>query len=1207
MQSIDFQRNLLEIEVKIQENLPECEIWSDLGLTIEDYTRLGDLLRACIQQGEGYKRIRKLLERYPLCMLTHAVFHIVFDYSEEFWEPWAQTFGLSFSMQQQGETGQVFLETLRRHGFRTEYGEGYKYLTPIIAQAGVPNYCLDDLFELIDREGRQSFDPVEAVDELIHIRGYMVKRPLFRFLSAHRGRAASLLADIQDMMLSASVGEEEQPHGDRRIRERYQLWHEERASTSRQESRRRGVLSLPRLTFMDDGRGVCLVLPPFAPENEYADALIWRISQPDGATEVKSRLHRDADLCASREMTFPIRPFPGLSLSVRDDVCPERELASWKILGGDCSYLLFSMSGRRLPEESLPPEGCYLVLCSDAVEWSASDIACEPVSLSRMAGVRCFCLRGITRISELVIRDKSVHRLRVRSSLRILLSGGAFLFGEDHACWDGIRLYTTLPVVSVDSEGEGEILIQITHRQSGFKKTIVLSKGEAASLAPETYAPEKAFYGIYEIRGYESGHLKRSLSFGYTPAMSYNDFDLPAWPDPSGRWNGVHFCFTPPTDAGLSFDGVLSDHVSAGRNGFLRDVLIDTPLPYITGWLQVGGEYPFEVPFRQTIRAVQWNFWSEQDVGKLLTGVQVIDMEKIKSERWWLDLFLSNARNDYTNVEILGRRGGYSNSLIVTASPGGRWHVCLSDVAADIPHAALPVDVTLKTADRTVRLLTIHERVLLPGLRYFCGPETKDRPLIMWHDADGIAVDELSLMMANDPDLKMRLRMNEIRRSRKDQPYLLLPKPLERGRYVIEEKWSDDDGLFCDMPVFHPPTLLGENVFTVSPPTAEQTSALRAGAAELLEITLICPQNIGVLSETVQFMRRLTGVSARLSGEKEMKLLLTLAVHLYRVTGAASEENDLLAEFLFLIATKSLDDEARGNLTALMLSSRLTYEERSFCFKRLNLFLSLPRGVRLGSDALTLLGEFNAQAALLWRIRAGQPVTAAMLTAVVGLDALKTLVCFHPRPSCEELDWYGCLNRTLLGPCRCASISLPESIVGRSCDFQQMFNWEKGYGDIELLIERKPKGEMYFCGETYIDLMVRWHFEYQRRQDAAKKHRREECLRLARNLEASFLRLDPAIASLAQAYRCALASRKLDGGPFPIFYASALAALFSALYARGIIGEAEYMPARNLLIQAMYVIPDLVRRDVILAELYLLFTKGRESDVHGSHSNQANG
>ena len=1207
MRRIDFQRNLLEIEVQIQENLPECELWSDLGLTIEDYTRLGDLLRACVKPGEEFKRIRKLLERYPLCMLTHAVFHIVFDYSDEFWVPWAQTFGPPFSIQQQSETGQVFLETLKRHGYPTEYNEGYKYLTPIIAQAGVPNYCLDDLFELIDREGRQSFDPVEAVDELIHIRGYAIKRPLFRFLSAHRGRAASFLADIQDMMLSAPVIAEEQPYGDRRIQERYRVWHEENTRTSRQESRRRGVLSLPRLTFMDDGRGVCLVLPPFAPENEYADLLIWTISQPDRPMEVKSKLHRDADLCASREMTFPIRPFPGLSLSVHDDVDPERELASWRILGGDCAYLLFSMSGRRLPEESLPPEGCYLVLCSDEVNWSVSDIACEQVSLSRMAGVRCFCLRGITRISELVICGKSDHRLRVRSSLRILLSGGEFLFGQDQACWDGIRLYTTLPDVSVDSEGDGEILIQITHRQSGFKKTIILPKGEGTILLPETYAPEKALYGIYEVRGYETGHLKRSLAFGYTPAISYSDFDLPAWPDSSGRWKGVHFCFTPPTDAAISFDGVLSDQFSAGCNGFLRDVLFDGSLPYITGRLQVGGEYPFESPFRLTIRAVQWNFWSEQDAGRLLTGVQTIDIEKIKLERWWLDLFLSNAGNDHATVEILGRRGGYSNSLIVTASPGGRWHVCVSDVAADIPQAALPVDVVLKTAGRTVRLLTIHERVLLPGLRYFCGPETKDRPLIMWHDSDGIAVDELSLIMVNDPDFKMPLRMSEVRRNKKGQPYLLLPKPLARGRYVIEEKWSDDDDLFYDAPAFHPPALLGENVFTVCPPIEEQTAGFRAGAAKLLEIALICPQNTGVLSETVQKMRRLTEASARLSGEKEMKLLLTLTIHLYSVAGAASEENDLLAELLFLIATKTLDDEARGNLTALMLSSSLTYEEHNFCFKRINLFLSQPGGTHLNGEALTLLGELNGQAALLWRLRAGQPVTATLLAAVVGLDAVKTLVGFHPRPSCEGLDWYGCLDRTLSGTCRCATIALPELIVGRSCDFQQMFNWEKGYGDIELLIERKPMGEMYFCGETYIDLMVRWHFEFQRRQDVAKKHCREECLRLAKNLEASFPRLDPAIASLAQAYRRALAPRKLDGGPFPIFYASALAALSSALYARGLIGEAEYLPARNLLIQTMYVIPDLVRRDVILAELYLLFTKGRVSDVHESHFDQANG
>lgn len=477
----------------------------------------------------------------------------------------------------------------------------------------------------------------------------------------------------------------------------------------------------------------------------------------------------------------------------------------------------------------------------------------------------------------------------------------------------------------------------------------------------------------------------------------------------------------------------------------------------------------------------------------------------------------------------------------------------------------------------------------------------------MWHDADGIAVDELSLIMVNDPDFIKQLRMSEIRRNKKDQPYLLLPKPLARGRYLIEEKWSDDDDLFCDAPAFHPPALLGENVFTVCPPTAEQTAALRAGAAKLLEIALICPQNTGVLSETVQSMRRMMGASVRLSGEKEMKLLLTMAVHLFRVVGTACEANDLLAELLFLFATKSLDDEARGDLTALVLASRFTYEERSFCFKRLNLFLSIPAGVRLGGEALTLLSELNGQAALLWRLRTGQP-------------GYRRPACSRRRPGRGE-NADGLSSKAVVRGTRLVWVSGQDYVwplplrdncvagIHRRQVVRLPTNVQLGEGvrRYRAIDRAQAKGR---------DVLLRRDVYRPDGPLALRIPAAAGCGQKAspRRMPAPSQEPGGFISTARSSHRFPRASVQACARAAKI----GMEALFrsfmhprwrhcSTYFMPAALSGRQNMPARNLLIQTMYVIPDLVRRDVILAEFYLLFTKGRVSDVHESHFNQANG
>ena len=142
---------------------------------------------------------------------------MVYEYREDFWLPWGEKLGMNLSQNHQGIIGTKTLDTFKMFKMVIYEGDGHKYVTPIICQAGVPDRHLDDIFYALTTSRR--FDAHETIAELKGWRATYIKKPLKRFIQMHEESALNLIVLVHDVMLDGEVNDKESYEG--RIHEQY--------------------------------------------------------------------------------------------------------------------------------------------------------------------------------------------------------------------------------------------------------------------------------------------------------------------------------------------------------------------------------------------------------------------------------------------------------------------------------------------------------------------------------------------------------------------------------------------------------------------------------------------------------------------------------------------------------------------------------------------------------------------------------------------------------------------------------------------------------------------------------------------------------------------------------------------------------------------------------------------------------------------------
>lgn len=272
---------LEQYETTLSTQLSTVTLIGQLGYDAADLEALRDALRPLFvaSAGAGLKAVG---ERYPLTFALYLVLEGLYNYEGgDYWSGPRDVLRLT-APYHTATVGDQFRSALRRAGLPTfEHLGGHVHVTPILAHGGIPNYCLNDFFDLLDRATRRAaaIDAATLMDEWADGDFPVnIDRPVQRFL-LHAG-------DIAEEFISRCLELWGDDHSDpesldlpARVLERYDVW---RAQRPRGRTTRTARLSRPKLVYDPYGEGIALILQPVLYAAPHAPkVLTWQIVAGD--------------------------------------------------------------------------------------------------------------------------------------------------------------------------------------------------------------------------------------------------------------------------------------------------------------------------------------------------------------------------------------------------------------------------------------------------------------------------------------------------------------------------------------------------------------------------------------------------------------------------------------------------------------------------------------------------------------------------------------------------------------------------------------------------------------------------------------------------------------------------------------------------------------------------------------------------------------
>lgn len=326
---------------------------NELQARVAGVTLLGELpydeidlaaLRAGLRPlfaGSTSDALRRIDGRHDLALAVYLVLEGTYHYDAgDFWSSPQEH--LSFKSNAQNAIGERFRATLRQWGLPTfehlaQSERARVNIAPILTHVGVPNYCLGDLFDLLDR-ARRNATPDAATLMAEWSDGDFpatIDRPVRRFL-LHGGRVAE---DFVNRCLGLMGGDGEDPGLPRRVVARFEQW--------RAEDPARAVAAGPRLlrpTLSLDpwGEGVRLDLKPVKfPFADAPERLVWRVVARERERQ-ETAVRRRRGACYVYEPREPINVLSAAPTYTVSLLADGRELRRWTLDGpGDPPLLAF--------------------------------------------------------------------------------------------------------------------------------------------------------------------------------------------------------------------------------------------------------------------------------------------------------------------------------------------------------------------------------------------------------------------------------------------------------------------------------------------------------------------------------------------------------------------------------------------------------------------------------------------------------------------------------------------------------------------------------------------------------------------------------------------------------------------------------------------------------------------------------------------------
>ena len=1189
---------LKTIEAILDSKLDHCELWSDLHLSEEEFDLLTKKINHAISGANRYRGYLGVLSAYPLCTVTQLVYFTVYHYQDEFWTPWAQELGIDFDPAHARSIGAKVISVFKLRGFKFDE-DGYKYITPIMCQAGIPYVHLDDLFDAVYAENRMTIDAEALVRDLTDWKSYMLHRSVQRFFREYPAKAANMLADANDLVQSEIASLCIDEDYDASLVKKFDEW-KQHSDERERKRRQQQEYPVPVLSFSNDGRGVCLRLPSVTAKNEYISYFRWLITEEESENvmEIPCKLLRDANRLYSKEQMISVTPAESYVVQLMDDIS-NRPLMERKVAGFQgAAYAIFDGKGRNVTEDYLPPSEAYLVTKKNSCTIRMEHCNTAEIALpSNCNGWEARLIAPENHQSTVKVTDgKSSRTLRVRSNIHIELIGDDFLFGQK-PYGGNLAMYTTLPKLKISLD-EGcsvqDMSVRIRLRQTGER---VVLGGEGVFSGSKFIDFAQCFaltgFGVYDIRIYEKKYLRRNLMFAYVPQVPYTFAQLHPWPAQHSNSHKTGFEYRLIDNVGIDADDNVGRDLIRRNGQDWAALSLDLPITEIKGRITFdvsGGQ--LTLPWVKCVRNFTWSIWKEGDVSlSNCHETQMLTDVDLNAGKYWLSMWINqDYLIDVPRIKLVGKGKEVKQYINASLSPRGKYTLPLDAFSTTLQETVLPVDIFAEfyTGSETYEVVLAHisEAVILPHLKYGYKADAGG-PELSWDIHSQFSEGMVTIKGITEPDFQQDLELSALIANDGNTRWIKrLPFTMKPGLYKLEQASEDD--FFFDDNGYRPPKLQQENILAVDPKRLGAAAQLSASA--FLKFCIYRSGSIADLDKLDAYITRYHSKMKNDIDESTCRLIVCILTNFADASDATSQKMVQLVE---RVSIYFISGAMRTTFLKWILNYDLTSTQKKMCIRLLNLYLADRNdAIDLTFSDIEKLMHFIPEFGLLWMLRTNQPVGLYnKLCTIVGRDALKTMITFPDNNSA----WDESVRKMLAGEGHSAEIELNRNFIGRSSQFHEMFVWGKSYELPHLNMKSRPENGVYFCGQTYCDLLISWYLKSRKKgifdtdYKAMFASAYQEMDKLVTWIRKGPFEIAGDIVRAAEARRI---DKSYDGF-FPLFYYGCIAALIQTMIYHKQIDPALCTQTRQFLMSMMKLFPELIHRDLLMCEL-LTYFEGRK-------------
>lgn len=1210
------------IENVLLSTLPNCRIWGDLNTSHQEADNILKRIRKELSPQPSFVSFKKLINSYPAVFITDMTNFILFEYdNNNFWDSWANRMDMTLTAVQQAEIGRLVRKTLEIFDFRIIRDEGYINVSTLLYQAGIPGISYNKLFDILDSTlNTQYIQPQDIINEITGYRSFLVDVSVRRFFEDY-DKGTEIIQALRDMMIELGdiSDRSELPEAagiPERIIEQYYNWCVNLGQGSRKQRITGQYYLSPKLSH-EETKGLCLLLPGQNLRNDSVYRLRWEIfgKNPD----FSKSLYQDIQSKDHQNLTFssyvPVPPAATYQIFLFDDDRDESPLTdSWTIQGLDSesSLLVFSSSGLAVEpsQVNLSRQGCTFVYNREQVTFKHERSVIKEELYLQREWSNCSAYRFFAIEQDASLEIHTPHGMihfDYQRTYDFELSSIGTLFDEPYPC-SVIPVYTRFPdltLMDVDfsydqpHSGWQIVLINRTLKRKNAIEIEELSRShtvDSIEFALADWAKDKFSNepGLYEIRLYQGTVNRRHANFYFVPPIRYMAQIESLRSDRQDCQTQAVLYVHRDDFPLLELDETVKTQ-EVLRNGTnwveLRPMTKGSKL---MGFVTLSDQ--LRVPFQKTVRDLEWRIWNEQaDQMEPTSTSKSFYPKDLQSAIWRLKIHFTdpNTLYDTLRIQLEQNDGNVLQGKDLTLDQQQNCYVTLNHFQDTMNHYPLPQRLVLRISSgyddfHPILIASLVSFVHLQNPKYL---PYKDQHMIAWlHNPDNdFSNHELKLIPLHDPDKPIIQRplspiVSKKNTAGKKYQGIVLSDPLPNGVYHIDtvdkNEFSFFDDAKDDLPPFDLEHLLivnGDEYLSqhFKSNTKEVDHWLAAARVAESKETWI----ESLLSELTKSIKVGNwqfdpAISARL---------------LFSLTLSTSDQSDLAAAskrsvqaILRLINDHIITNGQRTILLHNLLESTLDESNIGFIIRELQLYLFSPDG-KTCFDRSLLYRAWNVddRLAILINLRgssANPTIDIDRVVTHIGDEALPKLLSFNTPKNCGSEQFVECFECLVANHGGCPDVSFQNSprVWGDGSEYVQLFVNRKN--DFYFR-EPKPEDTLGYeiLGKSYLKLYYDAVLQNGKNLNHYSKAAQDE-FRIIDDLSSKYRDLLTEIEQTLK-LRCKDTHNHY-------FYYNARAAILTGLSNCNHISHHEIQPLLRFWRHSEAACPELVYRDLILAELY---------------------